>query len=118
MDNLIILSLGILIFGLPFSNSIIEIAATAAIAIWLFKKIFIQRSLKIEKTPLNTPVALYFLFVLFSLINTKFFTTSLIGFGFKAMEHFLLFVVIIDTIRTRKDFMKNIKAKDVLKFID
>lgn len=106
MDNLIILSLGFLIFGLPFSNSIVEIAATAAIALWFFKKIFIGRSLKIQKTPLNNPVSLYFLFVLFSLVNTKFFITSLIGFGFKAMEHFLLFVVIVDTIRTRKDVMK------------
>jgi O-antigen ligase len=87
-------------------DSIIEVTASIAIFLWLLKKIFIQQQLKVEETPLNIPISLYFLLVLFSLINTKFFVTSLKGFGFKAMEHFLLFVVIIDTVKTRKDVMK------------
>lgn len=110
IDDLIVLSLCVLIFGLPFSNSIIEIAATAAIALWLLKKVIITRSISVTNTPLNTPVSLYFLFVMLSLFNSKFLMISLTGFGFKAMEHFLLFVVIIDTVKSGKDFKKIMAA--------
>lgn len=110
IDDLIILSLCVLIFGLPFSNSIIETAATAAIALWFFKKIAITHIIRVEDTPLNTPISLYFLFVMLSLFNSKFLVTSLTGFGFKAMEHFLVFVVIIDTVRSGKDFRKIMAA--------
>jgi len=110
MDNLILISLCLLIIGLPFSNSIIEITASIAIALWFFKKAFILRSFKIKDTPLNIPISIYFIFVALSLINTRFLMTSLTGFGFKAMEHFLLFVVIIDTVRTKADFKKLIAA--------
>lgn len=110
IDNLIILSLCALIFGLPFSISIIEIAATVAIVLWIFKKIIITRSLRVEDTPLNVPTSVYFLFVLFSIYNSKFLMTSLIGFGFKSMEHFLLFVVIMDTVRTQRDIKKLVAA--------
>ncbi|MDD5680512.1 MAG: O-antigen ligase family protein [Candidatus Omnitrophica bacterium] len=102
IDNLIVLSLCVLIFGLPFSISIVEIAATAAIVLWLFKKIIIMHSLKVADTPLNIPISVYSLFVLISVFNSKFLMTSLTGFGLKAMEQFLIFIIMIDTVRTKK----------------
>jgi len=107
IDDLIILSLCVLIFGLPFSISIIEIAATVAIVLWLFKKIIIERSLRVEDTPLNVPISVYSLFVLISIFNSKFLMTSLTGFGFKAMEQFLIFIIMIDTVKTEK-YLKTI----------
>ncbi|MDP3789287.1 MAG: hypothetical protein Q8R48_02670, partial [Candidatus Omnitrophota bacterium] len=103
LDSLIILSLCVLIFGLPFSISIVEIAATTAIVLWLFKKGVIDRSLRVVDTPLNIPISVYSLFVLISLFNSKFLMTSLTGFGLKAMEQFLIFIVMVDTVRTKRD---------------
>mgnify|MGYP001618282420 CR=1 FL=1 len=102
IDDLIILSLCALIFGLPFSISIVEISATVAIVLWIFKKIIIEHSLKVEDTPLNAPISVYSLFVLISIFNSKFLITSLSGFGLKAMEQFLIFVIMIDVVKTRK----------------
>jgi O-antigen ligase len=102
LDNLIIISLCVLIFGLPFSKSVIEIAATAAISLWLFKKVVMLRSIRVAHTPLNTPLSVYFLFCALSIVNSRHLATSLTGFGFKAMEHFLIFAVMVDTIRTQK----------------
>ncbi len=110
IDNLILLSLCILIIGLPFSNSVIEVAASAAIILWLIKKVFILRSLKLENTPLNKPILFYLIFVAFSLINSQFLITSLRGFFFKTIEHFLLFFVIVETVRTKKDLKKIVFA--------
>jgi O-antigen ligase len=106
----------VLIIGLPFSNSIIEIAATTAIILWIFKKVkkaFILRNLKLlkpENTSLNTPILFYLIFVALSLINTQFLITSLKGFFFKTLEHFLLFFVIVETVKTKKDLKKIVSA--------
>lgn len=110
MKNLILFFLCLLIFGLPFSISIIEISATAAIGLWLFQKIAVSRSLKIADTPLNTPISVYLIFVLLSLFNSKFLMTSITGFGFKAMEQFLIFIVMVDTVRTEKELKAVVTA--------
>ncbi len=110
IDNLIVLSLCALIFGLPFSISIIEISAAAAIALWIFKKIVVARSFRVEDTPLNVPISVYSLFVLASLFNSKFLMTSLTGFGCKAMEQFLIFIVMIDTVKTEKHLKSIVTA--------
>ena len=110
IDNLILFSLCALIIGLPFSNSIIEIAASIAIALWVFKKIFILQSFKLERTPLNWPILFYLVFVALSLFNSQSLTTSLKGFAFKTMEHFLLFFVIVESVKTPNDVKKIISA--------
>jgi len=110
IDNLILFSLCLLILGLPFSNSIIEITASVAISLWLFKKIFILRTVKIEKTPLNKPIFFYLIFVALSLVNSKYLATSLKGFTLKTMEHFLLYFVIVECVKTQEDVKKVISA--------
>jgi len=110
IDNLIVLSLCLLILGLPFSNSIIEITASTAIFLWLFKKIFILRTIKFEKTPLNKPIFFYLIFVALSLINSKYLATSLKGFAFKTIEHFLLYFAIVESVKTQKDIRKIIST--------
>lgn len=110
IDGLIVIGLCFLIIGLPFSNSIIEIAASAVIALWFFKKAFILRSFKLENTPLNWPILFYLVFAMLSLVNTHFFMTSMKGFAFKTMEHFLLFFVIVETVKSQGDVRKIIFA--------
>jgi putative inorganic carbon (HCO3(-)) transporter len=106
IDNLILLSLCVLIVALPFSKSIIEIAVSIAIVLWLFKKVFILRSFRFEKTPLNWPILLYLVFVALSMINSQFLMTSLRGFAFKTMEYFLIYFVIVESVKTQRDLKK------------
>lgn len=110
IDNLILFSLSVLIIGLPFSNSIIEITATIAILLWVFKKVFILRSFKVEKTPLNWPILFYLIFVVLSLFNSQFFMTSLRGFVRKTLEYIALYFVIVESMNTRRDFRILISA--------
>ncbi len=103
IDNLIVYSLCALIVGLPFSNSVIEIAASFAIGLWLFKKFFLLRRFKLQKTPVNLPLFCYFFVVMLSLINSQFLMTSLKGLLFKTTEYVLLFFVLVEVVRTADD---------------
>ena len=106
IDKAILFGLSMLIFGLPFSNSIIEIAAVGVICLWLFKKIFILRSYKLEYTPLNIPIFAYFAFVLFSLFNSRYLALSLMSVFSKTLEYILIFFVVSESVRTPKDLRK------------
>lgn len=106
VNNLILLCLCVIIVGLPFSITIIEIAAGIAIGLWLFKKIFILRDFKLEGSPLNWPIAAYLAFVVFSLFNSQFLVKSLNGLIGKTLEYIALYFVIIETVKTKKDLEK------------
>ena len=110
IDNIIVLCLCLLIIGLPFSISVIEISASAAIFLWLFKKIFILRDIKIKKTPLNWPLAVYLLFVVLSLSNSQFMMTSVKGLFRKTLEYVAIYFVIAETVRTDRDLRKIVGA--------
>ena len=103
IDSLIIIGLCFLIIGLPFSNSIIEVTASAVIVLWFFKKIFILRSFKLENTPLNWPILFYLVLAISSLVNSHFFMTSIKGLLFKTIEYFLLFFTIVETVKSQDD---------------
>jgi len=110
IDSLILLCLCIIIIGLPFSITIIEIAASIAICLWLFKKIFILRSLRVERTPLNWPLAVYLVFVILSLLNSQFLTTSLKGLIRKTLEYIAIYFVVAETVKTDRDLKKLVSA--------
>jgi len=110
IDSLIIIGLCFLIIGLPFSNSIIEVTASAVIVLWFFKKIFILRSFKLENTPLNWPILFYLVLAISSLVNSHFFMTSIKGLLFKTIEYFLLFFTIVETVKSQDDVKKIIFA--------
>ncbi|MBL7071868.1 MAG: O-antigen ligase family protein [Candidatus Omnitrophica bacterium] len=103
IDSAIMICLCAIIIGIPFSITIIEIAATTAILLWLFKKMFIERSVRIKNTPLNWPLAVYLLFVILSLINSQFLTTSVRGLIRKILEYIAIYFVIVETVKTDRD---------------
>ncbi len=103
IDNMILSCLCAMIIGLPFSITIIEFAAGLAISLWLFKKIFISRSFKIEGTPLNRPLAVYLVFAVLSIFFSRFPETSVRGFFRKTLEYVAIYFVIVETVKTRRD---------------
>ncbi|MBN1871891.1 MAG: O-antigen ligase family protein [Candidatus Omnitrophica bacterium] len=110
IDNLIILALCVLVIGISVSNSVIEIAAVSAIALWFFKKIFISRNVRLIRTPLNKPILFYLIVVGASMANSRFFMTSLTGFVGKTLEYALLYFVVVETVRNEEDLKKIIWA--------
>ncbi len=104
LENLILSALCILIIGLPFSNSIIEITATAAIIMWIMRKVLGKRPLRIHGNPVTVPLLVYFGVCAFSLINSAYLSTSVKGLFFKSLEHVLLFIVITDTVTEARQY--------------
>ena len=99
-DYFIELNIIVMLFCLPFSKSMIEICASALIAAFLVKKLFLEKSLRVN---VNRPaLAFLCLFVLFngiSLFNSDFPGLSVPAFFSKVLKWALLFVVAADTIR-------------------
>ena len=127
-DRTIEICLYILIFCLPFSKAIVEISATTAIVVWIFKRIFSEyikmpdaiyerqketRLLRLIKTfkpvhtDLNIPILTFVVISSISLINTNHIYKSLEGFFFRWLEYVMLYFIITETINSRKRF-KNV----------
>ena len=105
-ERIIEWSLYVLVFGVTFSNAITEVAAGIAITTWIFKKI-INREFKIVHTDLNYAIFGFFVVNLISLINvinTDYAFVSIKGFIGKITEYVLLYFVIVESIRTKKQF--------------
>ncbi len=105
-ERIIEWSLYVLVFGVTFSKGIAETAASVAITAWVFKKI-ISREFKIVHTDLNYAIFGFFLVSLVSLINvinTDYAFVSVKGFIGKITEYVLLYFVIVDSVKTKRQF--------------
>ncbi|GAG30531.1 unnamed protein product, partial [marine sediment metagenome] len=105
-ERIIEWSLYVLVFGVTFSKAIAESAAGIAITAWIFKKI-ISREFKIVHTDLNYAIFGFFLVNLVSLINvinTDYAFVSVKGFIGKVTEYVLLYFVIVDSVKTKRQF--------------
>lgn len=105
-ERIIEWSLYILVFGVTFSKAIAESAAGIAITTWIFKKI-INREFKLVHTDLNYAIFGFFLVNLISLvnvINTDYAFVSVRGFVGKVTEYVLLYFVVVESIKTKKQF--------------
>ncbi len=107
-ERIIEWSLYVLVFGVTFSKAITESAAGIAITAWIFKKI-ISREFKIVHTDLNYAIFGFFLVSLMSLINVigpdyDYTFVSVKGFIGKVTEYVLLYFIIVESIKTKKQF--------------
>ncbi len=107
-ERIIEWSLYVLVFGVTFSKAIAESAAGIAITAWIFKKI-ISREFKIVHTDLNYAIFGFFLVNLISLINVigpdyDYTFVSVKGFVGKVTEYVLLYFIIVESIKTKKQF--------------
>ncbi len=105
-ERIIEYSLYVLVFGVTFSKAITESAAGIAITAWIFKKI-ISREFKIAHTDLNYAIFGFFLVNLISLvnvINTDYVFVSVKGFIGKVTEYVLLYFIIVESVKTKKQF--------------
>ena len=107
-ERIIEWSLYVLVFGVTFSKAIAESAAGIAITAWIFKKI-ISREFKIVHTDLNYAIFGFFLVNLISLINVigpdyDYTFVSVKGFIGKVTEYVLLYFIIVESIKTKKQF--------------
>ena len=107
-ERIIEWSLYVLVFGVTFSKAIAESAAGIAITAWIFKKI-ISREFKIVHTDLNYAIFGFFLVNLISLINVigpdyDYTFVSVKGFIGKVTEYVLLYFIIVDSVKTKRQF--------------
>lgn len=111
-------SLYILIFSLPFSKTLIEIAASVAIACWILKKFLsVKDGLKLPYTELNLPL-LIFLFISFlSIFWSTHVEISLRAFIRKLLEYVLLYFIVVDTVTERRVVGNILKALAISLFI-
>ena len=93
----------ITLFCLPFSKSIVEIFVTLAIAAFLIKKFFIEKSLKVSVS--KGVLAGFIFFTVFSIVsmaNSQYFSLSIRAIFSKVFEWVLLFLAVSDTVHSPK----------------
>ena len=115
-EKTIEIALYVLIFCLPFSKALIEIAATFMIFAWLLKRSLtgaigfpssnIFTRFKPISTYLNLPIALYIITTFISVILSNNFSLSLKNFFSKIMEYIFLYFIVAECVSTRR-MLKN-----------
>jgi len=105
LDRLIRANLYVMIFCLPFSKAIIEITATIAILSWAIKKL-IRKEFKLPQTHLNAPIFLFLSANLVSLSMSVWHRLSMRNFLFKTMEYVLIYFVVFDSFRKKRQIHK------------
>ena len=103
-DKIILISLYLLIFCLPFSRAIIEITTSVAFLAWCVKKYYLRDN-TIPNTILNIPIAAFLLANLISVFISIRPGLSLVAFIFKILEYLVIYFLVTDTIRSRKRLM-------------
>lgn len=103
-DKVIEIALYVLIFCLPFSKALIEIAATFMILAWLTKKVLTRERFF---TYLNIPIAIYILSVFVSVVLSVNFSLSFRNFFSKTMEYILLYSIVAEFVYDKRK-LKNI----------
>jgi len=110
-DALIVLSLCIMIFTLPFSKSMVEICFIACLIFWVLKRLLsygtptlasVNLLFKPVLTDLNLPIYLFILAGMFSMSAGVSISLSFEGFFLKLLENVILFFIIVESINDRK----------------
>ncbi|MFH1593076.1 MAG: O-antigen ligase family protein [Candidatus Omnitrophota bacterium] len=91
----------IIIFVLPFSKSLIEIAAVTAIVSLISKKILAKESL-LGHTHVDILLYIFIFANLFSFINTAHLSLSLRALFSKTLEYAVLFLIVKEVINTKE----------------
>ncbi len=102
-DRIIMGSLFILAGAVTCSNAATEIAASIAITTWFLKKI-IKREFKLVHSNLNLALFAFVLVNLLSIVNSGYKYESLEGFFGKILEYTLLYLVVVEAIKTKRQF--------------
>ena len=92
-------------FCLSISKALLETAISIAMISWIIQKL-LKKEYKINHTPLNLPIIVFFMAVSLSLINTEFVGESLKDLFFKTGEYVFLFFIVVDTIDNKQKLNK------------
>ena len=99
LDRIIEWALYILVFSIPFSNTLIEICATTAIACWLVKRLLMGRgAIRIAYTELNLPLLIFFFVSFVSIFFSTYPDISLKAFIRKLAEYIALYFVVVEAV--------------------
>jgi len=120
LSAIILISLCVMIFALPFSKSMGEICFVVILISWILKRILFRESktlsiglFKPVSTTLNPALYLLIFLGILSIFFTVSTALSLKGFFFKLLERIFLFFVVAETVNDRKK-MEMILATIVL----
>jgi len=83
----------VLVFALPFSKAIIEIAASVIILSWFLKKVITRQW---NATYLDIPIFVYIFAIFLSVLFSENFSLSLKNFGTKTLEYITLYFIIAE----------------------
>ncbi len=111
LNRLLEWSLYILIFTLPFSKTMVEICAIAAIVCWVLKKFASGRQgLKLVKTDLNLPLFLFYIISFLSIFWSTHPDISIKAFIRKLSEYVVLYFIVAETVNERRIVRNIVRA--------
>lgn len=90
----------IIIFAVPFSKSLGEIAIAVAITLWVVKKL-VTRDFRVRHTDINIPLLIFAIAAVPSLLNSAYLTLSVKALFTKVLKYVFLCFVIVDEIDTK-----------------
>lgn len=88
------LSLYLLLAGIIFSNSIVEIFAISTVGFFIIRRI-VLKDFRIPKTPLNLPLYLLCIIIFITFLRSAYFSESIRGF-LRIIKYTLLYFALID----------------------
>ncbi|MDO8536101.1 MAG: O-antigen ligase family protein [Candidatus Omnitrophota bacterium] len=98
-----------ILFAIPFSKSIVEIAVTAGIILLVAKKV-ILRDYRLPMTPANIPLLFVFLTAVLSLYNSQFIGLSLRALFTKNLKFIALYFFVIEVINDETKIKNTLKV--------
>lgn len=103
LNRMIEWALYILVFSIPFSNTLIEICATTAIVCWLVKRSLMARgAFRIAYTELNLPLFVFFFVSFLSIFFSTYPDISLRAFIRKLAEYVALYFIVVEAVTDRR----------------
>lgn len=107
LNKFIEINISLALFCLPFSKTIIEICVTLAITAFFIKKMMGEKVLTVKiDRKIIIALSFFIFFNLLSIINSRYLPQSIIAFFSKALEWAMLFIIVVDTIKTERQLKK------------
>lgn len=105
----------LLILGIPFSKSAVEVSILAILFFWLVKRI-LQKDTSFPETPMTTPWLIFLFVCALSLLMTHNIELSLRALFTKYIKYFLLFVAISEFLKKNPPLLKRIGVVFLVSF--
>ncbi|MEK7791487.1 MAG: O-antigen ligase family protein [Deltaproteobacteria bacterium] len=105
----------LLILGIPFSKSAVEVSILALLFCWLVKRI-LQKDASFPETPMTTPWLIFLFVCALSLLMTHNIELSLRALFTKYIKYFLLFIAISEFLKKNPPLLKRIGVVFLVSF--